>query len=198
MKELIENVKNLQATYQDVFNISNTLQSKDTENKFDVLLELNNNTIPVWKKGTTITVDDSILSRLKKSKMLQKSLIKIRTFPGAKIQDMKFFVVPHLKKKPDNIIIYVGTNNAPRSSSYEIFHEIQSLKNFILKYLPSERIIISTLVLSVDKANASDVNKAFTDLIKESNLDYISHENIKKSHIDEYGLCINRTGSSRY
>ena len=33
MKELIENVKNLQTTYQDVFNISDTLQSKDTENK---------------------------------------------------------------------------------------------------------------------------------------------------------------------
>ena len=33
MKELIENVNNLQNTYQDVFNISDTLQSKDTENK---------------------------------------------------------------------------------------------------------------------------------------------------------------------
>ena len=33
MKELIENVNNLQTTYQDVFNISDTLQSKDTENK---------------------------------------------------------------------------------------------------------------------------------------------------------------------
>ena len=31
MKELIENVKNLQATYQDVFNISDTLPSKDTD-----------------------------------------------------------------------------------------------------------------------------------------------------------------------
>ena len=29
IKEPIENVKNLQATYQDVFNISETLQSKD-------------------------------------------------------------------------------------------------------------------------------------------------------------------------
>ena len=33
MKEFIENVKNLQTAYQDVFNISDTLQSKDTENK---------------------------------------------------------------------------------------------------------------------------------------------------------------------
>ena len=36
MKELIENVKNLQVTYQDVFNISNTLPTKDIENKCDI------------------------------------------------------------------------------------------------------------------------------------------------------------------
>ena len=41
MKELTENVKNLQVMYQDVFNISDTLQSKDTENKGGVLLKLN-------------------------------------------------------------------------------------------------------------------------------------------------------------
>ena len=38
MKKLIENPKNLQATYQDVFNISDTLPSNDTENNCDVLL----------------------------------------------------------------------------------------------------------------------------------------------------------------
>ena len=139
----------------------------------------------------TLIVGNSILSGLKESKMSQKMLIEVRTVPGATIQDMKFFVVPHLKKKPDNIIIHVGTNNAPHSSSYEIFHEIQRLK-----YLPSARITISTPALRVDKTNANDINKAFTELVKESNLDYIFHENIKESHIDEYGLHINRTASS--
>ena len=114
MKELIENVKNLQTTYQGVFKISDTLQSKDTENKSDVLLELNN-TVAAWNKGTTLIVGDSTLSGLKESKMSQKRLIKVRTFPAATIQDMKFFVVPHFKKKPENII-HVGTNNAPHSS----------------------------------------------------------------------------------
>ena len=196
MKELIENVKNLQTTYQDVFNMSDILQSKDTENKCDVLLELSNNAIPAWKKGTTLIFNDSILSGFKESKRSQKRLIKVRPFPCATIQDIKFFVVPHLKEKSDNIIIHVGTNNAPRFSPYEMFQDMQSLRNFILKYLPSTRITISTPVLRVDKANANDINKAFTELVKESNLDFISHENKKESHINEYGLHINRTGSS--
>ena len=75
-----------------------------------------------------------------------------------------------------------------------MFQEMQSLRNFILKYLPPARIIISTPVLRID--NANDINKTFTELVKQSNLDYISHENIKESHINEYSLNINRTGSS--
>ena len=200
----IENVKNFQAKYQGNFNISDT--SKDTENKWDVLLELSNNTTPAWKKGTTLIVGDSILSGLKESNMLQKELIKVRTYPGVTIEQMKFFVVLHVEKKPDTIIIHVRTNNAPHSSSYEMVHEIQSLGNFILKYLPSARITILTLVLLVNKAKTNDINKAFTELVKESTIDYISnekikgdyisHENIKESYIDEYGLHINRDGFS--
>ena len=77
-----------------------------------------------------------------------------------------------------------------------MFQETQGLRNFILKYLSSARITITTPVLRIDKANANDINKDFIELVKESNLDYISHENIKESRIDEYGLHINRTGSS--
>ena len=61
MKELMQNIKNLQATYQDVFNISDTLQSKDTENKCDVLLELNNSTVPVWHgRKEPLTLSSSV------------------------------------------------------------------------------------------------------------------------------------------
>ena len=63
----------------------------------DVLLELSKNTVLAWKKGTTPIVGNSILSGFKESKMSQKRFIKVRTFPGATIQDMKIFV--HISKK---------------------------------------------------------------------------------------------------
>ena len=80
-------------TSQDVFNISDPLPSKDTENKSDVLFELNNNTVQAWKKGTTLIVCNSVLSGLKVLKVSQKNLIIFKTFPGAAIQDMTFTVV---------------------------------------------------------------------------------------------------------
>ena len=67
---------------------------------------------------------------------------------------------------------------------------MQSLRNFILKYLPSVRITISTPVLRVDKANANDINKDLNDINKDINLDYIFMDYIKELHFDEYGLHI--------
>ena len=63
----------------------------------DVLLELSKNTVRAWKEGTTPIVGNSILSGFKESKMSQKRFIKVRTFPGATIQDMKIFV--HISTK---------------------------------------------------------------------------------------------------
>ena len=65
-----------------------------------------------------------------------------------------------------------------------------------MRYLPSARITTPTPVLRVDKASTNYINKDFIELVKESNLDSISHENIKVSHIDQYGLHTNRTYSS--
>ena len=49
----------LHATYQDVVNISDPLSLKDSENKSDVLSQLNGDTVPAWRIGTTLIVGDS-------------------------------------------------------------------------------------------------------------------------------------------
>ena len=51
------------------------------------------------EKGTTLIIGDSILSGLREFKMSKQKTIKVRTFPGATIGEMKFFIIPHLKKK---------------------------------------------------------------------------------------------------
>ena len=62
-----------------------------------------------WKKGTALIIGDSVLSGLRKYKMSRRKTIKVRTFPGATKNNMKFFAVLLLKKKPDKVIIHVGT-----------------------------------------------------------------------------------------
>ena len=49
-----------------------------------------------------------------------------------------------------------------------MFREIQGLRNFSLKCLPSARVTIVTSVLRIDKAKANDINKDFIEVVKEN------------------------------
>ena len=51
----------------------------------------------------------------------------MRTFPGATINEMKFFAVPLLKKKTDNVNIHVGTNEASHFTPNEMFKNMKEL-----------------------------------------------------------------------
>ena len=105
------------------------------------------------------------MSGLRELKMSKRKTIKVRTFPGATIGDINFFVVPHLRKNPDKIVFHVGINDASHATPKEMFSSIKDLKLFIQKYAPESKIIISTPVLRVDKANANDINKRYIELL---------------------------------
>ena len=68
--------------------------------------------------------------------MSQQKTIKIRIFSGATTGDMKFFLIPHLRKIPDKIVLHVGINDAPNATPQEMFNAIKDLKSFIQKSTP--------------------------------------------------------------
>ena len=149
---------------------------------------------PTWRQGTTLIMGDSILAGLREYKMLRKKLIKVRTFPGATVNDLTLFAVPLLKKKPDKVIVHhVGTNDAPHFTPDEMFRNMKKLRLLIQKMVPSAKIIILSPVLRVDKANSDINNKKFIDFLNFTDWDCIHHKNIDETHLNEYGLHINRT-----
>ena len=143
----------------------------------------------IWEKSTTLIMRNSILLGLREYKMSRRKTIKVRTFSGATINDMKSFAVPLLKKKTDKVIIHVSTNYAPQ------FKNMKELRLLIQKMVPSAKVIISSPVIRVDKANFDINNKKFISLLNSTCWDCINHENFGESHLNEYGLHINRAGS---
>ena len=127
--------------------------------------------------------------------MSRRKMIKVRTFPGATISDMKPFEVPLLKKKPNKVIVHVGTNDAPHFTLDEMFKNMKELLLLIQKMVPSAKIIILSPVLRIDKADSEINNKKFISLLNFNDWDCIHHENIDEPHLNEYGLHINKTGS---
>ena len=69
-----------------------------------VLFQIQENKLPnwftfipdskVWKKGTVLIVGDSVVSSLWKRKMSFRRNIKVHFFPGARIQDIYYYLVP--------------------------------------------------------------------------------------------------------
>ncbi|PFX33761.1 hypothetical protein AWC38_SpisGene1342 [Stylophora pistillata] len=68
---------------------------------------------------------DSVLKHLQGHKMARNSRVKVSSFTGCTTEDMHDFIKPVLRKKPDEIILHVGTNSlrscdTPRACAEEI------------------------------------------------------------------------------
>ena len=68
-----------------------------------------------------------------------------KSFSGAKCKDMKHYIMPTLEKKPDEIILHVGTNDLKSSSAKTIVKDIVVLKDFVGKVSPFTKVTISEL-----------------------------------------------------
>ena len=95
---------------------------------------------------------DSILSGLREYEMSRRKSIKVRTFPGATINHMKFFAVPLL-------------NDAPHFTPDEMLKDMKELRLLTQKW--------SSQVIYVDKANSDINDKKFISLVKST--DFTKH-----------------------
>ena len=57
--------------------------------------------------------------------------IKVRSFPGATLDDMIDYLRPLLRKRPDRVLLHAATNNAISHDSNEIIQKILDVKAFI-------------------------------------------------------------------
>ena len=92
-------------------NKSDTVIHRNIKNKKTNESINNNDTNRVktktWPKGTFLVTEDSMFGQTDETQMSRKFNVKVRTFPGAKTEDMFHYLVPLLEKIPDCIIVHV-------------------------------------------------------------------------------------------
>ena len=109
-----------------------------------------------WHKNTALIVGDSMISGIDQQRLSIKGrIVKVRSFPGATMNDMYDYIKPLLKKAPDNVILHVGTNDAPNSTSRAILDNMLSLKSFIENILPQSKACISNVGKRTDNGKAT-------------------------------------------
>ena len=83
-----------------------------------------------WKDGTCLVVRDSTLLDLEE-RMGPK--FKVRVFSGATIGDLYFHLPPLLQKKPTNVTIMIGTNDAMEENSDVIANGVANFRKYVEK-----------------------------------------------------------------
>ena len=150
-----------------------------------------------WKPNTTLIVGDSMVAGLNQQRMSVNQQVKVRSFPGATTHDMKDYLKPLLKKKPDNVILHIGTNNAVNEPSRNILNEILMLKTMVENTLPSAKVVVSNVITRTDNGKAALTVIKLNELLEALEIDVIDNRNIGSEFLNRGGLHLKEQGSGK-
>ena len=178
-------------------NTRKQIQTAQTENIDDADNKAVQENNEEWRKGTTLILGDSTISGLIEKKMSRNQKIKVRYFPEAKIKDMYNYAIPLLERKPENIILHLGTNDAPYKTDTDILKDLIELKDFILENSPScRKITLSSSPVCTGRENAKKNNEKITNRLKKQGIPYTRHDSITHKHLHHNGVHLNTVGFS--
>ena len=101
-----------------------------------------------------------MIAGVREAKLSRNRKVKFRFLPDAKTEDLMFHLILYLNKKPDNIIIHIGTNDGPYNNENTIYMEIKKIKELIKNHHPDcKNILISSPILRLDNKKAANVLK---------------------------------------
>ena len=125
--------------------------------------------------------------------------VVVKHFSGAKTKDIESYVIPTFEQKPDNIILYTGTNDLKTmDKSEEITMGILNLAITCKTYTNS--VFISGIVPRSDKLNekASKVNSILRHECNVRNICFIDNKHISpRFHCNRSGLHLNYYGAKK-
>ena len=76
-------------------------------------------------KRNTVIVGDSIMKYVKGWELSNRTQrVTVKSFPGANLEDMDDFINPILRKKPDQLVLHIGTNDLRRAESQVVAHGV--------------------------------------------------------------------------
>ena len=103
--------------------------------------------------------------------------------------------MPIIAKRPDYLILHVGTNHATTNTSRKIMEDLLMLKCNILKQLPNCRVIVSKPIIRIDHGKANLTLRNVNKNLETLNLECIKNSNISAQHLGQKGLHLNSKGT---
>ena len=149
------------------------------------------------KKPKVIIAGDSILKDIKGWMMVRNKIVKVHAFPGADTTDMESYLVPLINKKPDHLILHVGTTNLDLAvnNAKDVADRITNLAAVVSQ--KGIECSVSEIITRDDElwGKVKDVNRILHECLPE-HIKLISNDNIViVGHLNRSGLHLNGRGT---
>ena len=152
--------------------------------------------VHTWRKGTTLIVGDSMLGGVKEGLIGPRGNMKVRSFPGATLDDMVDYLRPLLRKKPDRVLLHAATNDAINHNANDIIQKILDVKAFIENEVKGCTVIISSPINRLDNQKCATVIRNVNAQLKNiGNINLMANDNITTKHLGIKKLHLNMSGT---
>ena len=125
-------------------------------------------------------------------------MLKVLRHPGATSEDMKDFINPTIKRKPNIVIIHCGSNDLTKGG--DTIDNLQTIINRIKKKSASTTVAISSLTTRYDRPNIEkrvyELNNNLKVFCEENLISFICNDNIDDSCLGKAKLHPNKKGKA--
>ena len=153
------------------------------------------------EKQTVLIAGTSMIGGLNQKTMSKRFKVKVRSHPGATIPELKHHLAAHFLKKPDYLLLQVGTNDAvdPNLSSDDVYDRIMDLKSYAETTAPGIQVTVSCPLVRTDDLRANSklvqVKNRLIRSSKDGLVSIITNDNIKEEHLSNKGLHLSQPGT---
>ena len=183
-KELKKKVDELTKIHIGNSKTEKKIQSSSSE------IEEKKEDVKVDGKPQIVIAGDSIVKDVKGWLMSRDKCVKVNSFSGANIEDMEDFLTPIIRRKPDEIILHVSTNNLQNDSPGMIANNILKLAQKI----ENHGIRSAILLITFRNDNLWEKAKVVNSILLSESSNVTEHANITGSHLNGSNLHLNRRG----
>ena len=141
-------------------------------------------------------VGDSMLNGFEERGLCKNHRVKVRKHPGATSTDLLDHIKPVLRKKPDKLIIYVGTNDI--TNKINLLENMKTIAKLAKKESPNTKLCFSGLVKRYDITHGEklvdDINNQLKSYCLQNKHDFINNSNIGENELGKRKLHPNKQG----
>lgn len=112
---------------------------------------------------------------------------------------MSHYLKPTLGKKPDQIVLHVGTNDIAKLAPHQVADSIVNLAREV-EHNSDAQVMVSEHITRSDESSSgyvAEVNKRLLKFCKQQDWTLIRHNNIHQSDLNKGGLHLNERGTSK-